>query len=620
MKRLSLFVASLALAAAAQGATYPMEGGNLRRSGQAQGITHVALPIDVLWDRYLCAGEPRSNPVVLEDRIIQAFPAGDICISRFDGKEIWRSGAFGDQWNPPVYDATRDLLYQSSMMGAMTALRPSDGTEAWHYFEGVAKNCQNYSSCTYWNDKIYVGASTGRIVCLDADTHAVLWGRTVSAQSGIGTPAMDNGELYVGSFSGQLYRLDAVTGAVVWHITASKTCYSSAISLDDTKMYVMTNLGKVECRSRANGALLWSFQTGSFTLANLSVGPRGVYCTSDDRCMYRLDENDGHVMWQTCFQGNFARSSPFCAGDMVVGSGCVGVFYGIDASNGNGIWDLNHNSWNSFTDFAEADGLLFVCNRDGVMFCLHPQNSPLPPTVTIAPSKTSTPTPTVTVTATETPSSTASPTATSTASPTATVSSTATRSSTATPSGTATPTVTPSASTTRSPTPSASATRTGTPTLSITPSPSASPTRSATSSVTPSSTPSLTSTASPTPTASPTSTTPTAVPTAHSTDGEGKRDPGPGHCYAAPNPVHGGPCHIVYRMRAPGRARVRLFQASGDPVGLVEERHETAGVHSCEVSTQRYAPGVYFCRADLSYDDGDEEHLPLTKFLVLKAR
>jgi hypothetical protein len=84
--------------------------------------------------------------------------------------------------------------------------------------------------------------------------------------------------------------------------------------------------------------------------------------------------------------------------------------------------------------------------------------------------------------------------------------------------------------------------------------------------------------------------------------------------------VHGGPCRIVYRMKGPGRSRVRLFQASGDPVGMVEERHNSAGVHSCEVSTQRYAPGVYFCRVDLDYDQGGSDRLPLTKFLVLKAR
>jgi hypothetical protein len=110
------------------------------------------------------------------------------------------------------------------------------------------------------------------------------------------------------------------------------------------------------------------------------------------------------------------------------------------------------------------------------------------------------------------------------------------------------------------------------------------------------------------------------VPTFDIHSDAGKRDPGEGHCYVAPNPVHGGPCRLVYRMRAPGLCRARLFQSSGDPVGQVEEHHDTAGVHSCEISTQRYAPGVYFCRTDMIYDGGGSDHLPLTKFIVLKAR
>jgi hypothetical protein len=70
-------------------------------------------------------------------------------------------------------------------------------------------------------------------------------------------------------------------------------------------------------------------------------------------------------------------------------------------------------------------------------------------------------------------------------------------------------------------------------------------------------------------------------------------------------------------MRHPGKAKIRLFQASGDAVGKVEDQHDTEGVHSSDVSTQRYAPGVYFCHVDLNYDNGESEALPLSKFVVL---
>lgn len=616
MKRCLLVLLLAVLGASARAAAiYPMEGGTLRRSGQAQGITHVALPIDVLWSANLCGSEPRSNPIILSDRIVQTLLTGIVCVSRFDGKVIWRAGAYGGLWNPAAYDPDRDLLYQSTTLGVVSALRPADGSEAWHYYEGSAKGCQNQGSCTYDQGRIYFGTANGKVVCLDADTQAVIWSFNLGSATGIGTPALDGGLLYVGTLTGNLYCLNASTGAVVWQKSSALTCYSSAISLDDTRLYAMTNLGKVECRSRVDGSLLWTFQTGSWTLSNLSVGPRGLYCTSDDRCMYRLDESTGAIIWRTCFSGNFARSSPFCAGDMVFASGCTASFYGADAATGAANWDLYHTAWNSFTDFAEADGLLYVTDLYGILYCIHPQNSPYPPTVTASPTLTVTSTATRTVTRTETQTSTATPSATATPTP----SSTATSSMTVTPSNTpsATPTLTATATRTSTSTATPSSSSTASPTFSST----ATPTSTITLTPTQSATPSITPSSSATPSVSMTHTH-TAVPTAtpQERDGEGLKDPGDDDIYAGPNPVHGGPCKVVYRMRGPGTCRVRIFQASGDPVGLVEQRHETAGVHSCQVSTQRYAPGVYYYRADRQYDDGQSDKLPLKKLLVLKAR
>jgi outer membrane protein assembly factor BamB len=604
MKRSLLTLAFAALASSAHADIYPMEAGNLRRYNQAQSISHVALPVDVLWSADVCAGPPRSNPVILEDRIVQAFQSGDVCFSRYDGKVLWRSGSWGDQWNPPAYDQGRGLLYQAGMnMGGMSALRASDGTEAWHYYETPKSGCSNLSSCTYWQDKVYVGTASGRIVCLDANTHNVLWAQSVGARTGISTPGLDNGELYLGTTAGRLMRLDALTGTITWQVNTANSCYVSAISLDDTRLFVMTSKGKVECHARSNGALLWSFQTGSFTLSNLSQGPFGLFCSSDDRCIYRLDPSTGSVLWQTCFQGNFARSAPFCAADMVFGSGCVGVFYGLDSSSGTGTWSLNHGGWNSFTDFADADGLIFVCNISGTVYCLHPANSPYPATVTASPT----------------------PSVSGTASPTSTLSATQTQTPNATPSSSSTPSDSPTSSATlsASPTITPSGTATSSPTLSQSPSPTASATASSspTAHATGTATPSPSTTVSPmqsaTSSPTPVNGSPTAVPNGL---GAGYRDPGPGHCYIAPDPVHGGPCRLVYQMRAPGKCSVRLFQASGDPAGRVDVSHDSGGIQSCEISTQRYAPGIYFCHADLSYNDGSGEQLPLTKFLVLPAR
>ena len=72
------------------------------------------------------------------------------------------------------------------------------------------------------------------------------------------------------------------------------------------------------------------------------------------------------------------------------------------AKSNNTSFSYSHGGDNSFTDWAEADGLLFVTNRLGVMHCFAPAGVALPGACT----PTSTSTFTVSPTYTATPSAT----------------------------------------------------------------------------------------------------------------------------------------------------------------------------------------------------------------------
>jgi hypothetical protein len=86
-------------------------------------------------------------------------------------------------------------------------------------------------------------------------------------------------------------------------------------------------------------------------------------------------------------------------------------------------------------------------------------------------------------------------------------------------------------------------------------------------------------------------------------------------CYAYPNPSEGPDVHIVYRMDGPGQARIRVFQAAGDPAAMGEERHNSGGVKRCTVPVSGFAPGVYFYKVDMRYDDGRRDKRPVGKFI-----
>src|SRR5262249_26623346 len=134
-------------------------------------------------------------------------------------------------------------------------------------------------------------------------------------------------------------------------------------------LYVVTSTGKVECRHRSDGSLVWTYQMGSFGWANMALHNGILYCTNDDRCVRAVDCNTGAELWKRCHTGNFARSAPYFAGDIIFTSGCTGDFYGDDAATGNNVWSYHNGADNSFNDWAYADGYLIGSNRDGTVFC-----------------------------------------------------------------------------------------------------------------------------------------------------------------------------------------------------------------------------------------------------------
>jgi len=50
----------------------------------------------------------------------------------------------------------------------------------------------------------------------------------------------------------------------------------------------------------------------------------------------------------------------------------------------------------------------------------------------------------------------------------------------------------------------------------------------------------------------------------------------------------------------------------------VEQQHDGAGVKRCQLPTHGFAPGVYFYKVDMDYDDGRKGSLSLAKFVCSK--
>jgi hypothetical protein len=92
--------------------------------------------------------------------------------------------------------------------------------------------------------------------------------------------------------------------------------------------------------------------------------------------------------------------------------------------------------------------------------------------------------------------------------------------------------------------------------------------------------------------------------------------PSSGKAYVYPCPVRPNQsARIVFAMRSPGEAEVRVYHEDGT---LVERmvRRRPFGIQEEDLQTGRYAPGVYLYRVTLKYDTGFVEQLRSGWFTV----
>ncbi|HUO57429.1 MAG TPA: PQQ-binding-like beta-propeller repeat protein [bacterium] len=372
----------LALPAVA-GSLYPMECGDLRRENHSLSPSPLQNPIQVQWVAQPCLGlkDPISNPIILSDRVIQTFFGGLRCYDRSTGSHLWtwRCDNQTSLWNPPTYDASRNLLYQGCYNGDTLALDPSTGNVVWSYPHQPASYPGQYSGPLYAQGNLYVGNGGAGFLCLNPDTRAVNWTFDFSAYFGAPfrdatcTPAYDNGFIYLALSNGDLFCLNATTGAVQWHVKQDFIRVTCPLLTDDS-VYTVGKLGQVECRSRVDGSLTWKADTHTVfgnTNGNLAICGDVLIVPGDSWRVWGLDRKTGAKIWCTLLTGNFALNSPIVVCGKVYISACHGDFYSLDGRTGQIEWRLYHGIEYTFIGWGEADGQLFACLRNQKMICFN---------------------------------------------------------------------------------------------------------------------------------------------------------------------------------------------------------------------------------------------------------
>lgn len=419
-RTLPLLLLLLTTLPAAAGSIYPMECGNLRRENRSLNPSPLQNPIKVSWVTPPCLdlGYPVSNPIILTDRVIQAFRYGVRCFDRTTGNRLW-SWACNKKteiFNAPCYDGGRDRVYVGFVNGDTLALSAQTGSVDWYYPHQPTNFPYQFSSPMYAGGKLYVGNGGTGFLCLDPDTRTTIWKLDFAAYFGIPgymgantTPAYDNGTIYLNCGVGELFSLNASTGTVQWHVKQNFSNYNGPL-LSDEYIYSLGSMSQVECRNRADGSLVWTADTHTIegqTSGCLALCGDMLIVPGDSWRVWGLNRFTGKMVWTCRLTGNFARNTPIVVCGKIYISACHGDFYSIDGQTGKIEWRMFHGESYTFVGWGESDGQLFVGTVTGKMMCFTSQVPGNPANcvcnLNATPINTPTPLPLATGTATPTP-------------------------------------------------------------------------------------------------------------------------------------------------------------------------------------------------------------------------
>ena len=201
-------------------------------------------------------------------------------------------------------------------------------------------------------NKLYIGAETGYLYCLDADTGEEIWGYK-TGKAITSSPAVYDGKVYFGSLDHFIYCLDASDGGLEWKYETNYIVHSCPTIYED-KVYIGSNDKFIYCLDAQTGDLVWKFETrgqtseaqgveGQNTYAFYHNAPAVVddvcYVGSFDHYVYALDANTGVMIWETMLPDSNMNSSPTVAdGRLLIGNDIMYHFC-LNITDGSILWD-----------------------------------------------------------------------------------------------------------------------------------------------------------------------------------------------------------------------------------------------------------------------------------------
>lgn len=338
--------------------------------------------------RFETQGPIDSSAVVVDFKVYFGSKDKNVyCIDADNKENIWNYTTGNTVSGTPL--VSEGCVYIGSNDRNLYCLDSNDGSKIWNRTLGAGIS----SSCKEYQNRIYLGCDDGNVYCFEKNGTKA-WNFSLSSRRTEmwSTPAISDGLLYIGAKTGRMVCLDAKTGEFMFDIITGDI-YSTVCVAYGNILFTNGLGNKLLSYNGKTGLKNWEFSTpigeDGNTYTSVAVH-NGTVFFSDYKWVYCLPLNDTNgdrilsnsdVIWKYPIENYQGGSSPL----IVAGRVYIGTYVSILClfeNNGTKDWEyVTDNIIVSSPVF--VNGYLFIGCYDNFMYCF--KGTPLNDTETPPP-------------------------------------------------------------------------------------------------------------------------------------------------------------------------------------------------------------------------------------------
>jgi len=291
-------------------------------------------------------------------------------------------GCGGGSSAVPIYGTpvvADELVYIAGYNGKIYAYRTDNLAQRWIYpREGYLQSF--VGGIVVYENKLYVGCTSGKIYALDAETGDLLYQYQTDGKVW-GTPAIDaeNDTLLVGSYDKTLYALSLNDLSLKWSYTTEGSIISTPL-VENGIVYFGSFDRNLYALKASDGTLVWKFMGENWFWAKPEILNGVLYAACLDHFVYALNPATGAEVHEAYDLKSPVSSAPAVVANLIVFASREGVVYKIDTTSGE-ITQITELDTNVDGPLAAYDGIVYIHPGKANLVRINPETGAILPAI-----------------------------------------------------------------------------------------------------------------------------------------------------------------------------------------------------------------------------------------------